>query len=175
MDLHLEGTRLLPGRHVNDHQNRLYMKYRHTHTAPAAAAKAAFSRTTAYRFEDDPGLLHQKASKRERRRPDPLADIFEAEVVPLLVASPGLRAFGIFEEMRRRHPELAEGVRRTLERRVRMWRALHGAETRSSAAATPATTRASRPNARPFSRCRNAASVTMKKPSSISPPMAASA
>ena len=28
----------------------------------------------------------------ERRRPDPLADIFEAEVVPLLKAAPGLRA-----------------------------------------------------------------------------------
>ncbi len=64
---------------------------------------------------------------RGRRRPDPLADIVDAEVVPLLVAAPGLRSFGIFEEMQRRHPELAESVRRTLERRVRMWRALNGA------------------------------------------------
>jgi hypothetical protein len=34
----------------------------------------------------------------------------------------------IFEEMRRRHPELPDGVRRTMERRIRGWRALHGAE-----------------------------------------------
>jgi hypothetical protein len=34
----------------------------------------------------------------------------------------------VFEEMRRRHPELPEGVRRTLERRIRQWRALHGPE-----------------------------------------------
>src|SRR3546814_20282687 len=30
--------------------------------------------------------------------------------------------------MQRRHPELDPGVRRTLERRIRGWRALHGAE-----------------------------------------------
>src|SRR3546814_19683410 len=62
------------------------------------------------------------------RRPDPLIDIFDAEVVPLLESAPGLRAVAIFEEMQRRHPELDPGVRRTLERRIRGWRALHGAE-----------------------------------------------
>ena len=30
--------------------------------------------------------------------------------------------------MQRRHPDLPEGVRRTLERRIRSWRALPGAE-----------------------------------------------
>jgi hypothetical protein len=34
----------------------------------------------------------------------------------------------VFEEMRRRHRELPDGVRRTLERRIRQWRALHGPE-----------------------------------------------
>src|SRR3546814_15977112 len=49
-----------------------------------------------------------------------------SEVVPLLEAAPGLRAVTVFEEMRRRHPELPDGVRRTMERRVRSWRALQG-------------------------------------------------
>ena len=40
----------------------------------------------------------------------------------------GLRAVAIFEEMQRRHPDLSAGVRRTLERRIRAWRALHGAD-----------------------------------------------
>jgi hypothetical protein len=123
----IEGTCFLPGRHVNDHQKRLYMKHRRVHAAPTAAAKAGFSTTTAYRLEGDPLGLSQGALARGRRRPDPLAEIFEAEVVPLLIAAPGLRSFGIFEEMRRRHPDLAESVRRTLERRIRMWRALNGA------------------------------------------------
>ena len=128
VDLLLEGIRFLPGRHVNDHQMRLYMKFKQTDSTVVAAAKASISAATAWRIEADPRLPSQKASARSRRRPDPLVEIFDAEVVPLLIAAPGLRSFGIFEEMRRRHPELAEGVRRTLERRIRMWRALNGVE-----------------------------------------------
>jgi hypothetical protein len=44
----------------------------------------------------------------------------------MLEAAPGLRPIAIFEEMQRRHPELPDGVRRTLERRIRQWRALQG-------------------------------------------------
>ena len=65
---------------------------------------------------------------RGRRRPDPLEAIFDIEVVPLLKEAPGLRPVAIFEEILRRHPELSPGVRRTLERRIRSWRAQHGAE-----------------------------------------------
>ncbi len=104
------------------------MKFRQTDAPPVAAAKAAFSGATAYRFEEDPRPPSSKVKTRDRRRPDPLAAIFDAEVVPMLESSPGLRAVAIFEEMRRRHPELAEGVRRTMERRIRGWRALHGAD-----------------------------------------------
>ncbi len=46
----------------------------------------------------------------------------------MLESAPELRPVAIFEEMRRRHPELREGVRRTMERRIRGWRALHGAD-----------------------------------------------
>jgi transposase InsO family protein len=118
----------LPGRHVTDHQMRLYMKFRQTDATPVAAAKASFSAATAYRIEQDHKLPSHKATVRERRRPDPLAEIFDTEIVPMLKASPGLRAVAIFEEMQRRHPDLSAGVRRTLERRVRSWRALYGAE-----------------------------------------------
>ncbi len=45
----------------------------------------------------------------------------------MLTAAPELRAVAIFEEMQRRHPDLPDGTRRTLERRIRAWRALHGA------------------------------------------------
>jgi hypothetical protein len=107
---------------------RLYMKFRQTDTPPQAAAKASFSSSSAYRLEKDPRLPSQKNVPRERRRRDPLADVFDAEIVPMLRASPGLRAIAIFEEMTRRHPELGSGIRRTLERRIRSWRAIHGEE-----------------------------------------------
>ena len=93
-----------------------------------AAAKASISATTAYRFEQDHQLPSYKEKTRSRRRPDPLADVFDAEVVPMLEAAPGLRAIAVFEEMQRRHANLPESVRRTLERRIRSWRSLHGAE-----------------------------------------------
>jgi hypothetical protein len=46
--------------------------------------------------------------------------------VPMLQAVPGVRAVAIFEELCRRHPEIAMGVRRTVERRIARWRALNG-------------------------------------------------
>jgi hypothetical protein len=116
----------MPGRHINDHQMRLYMKSRLTESKPAAAAQAAISLKTAYRIEHDPRLPSQKSLPRGRRRPDPLVAIFDAEIVPMLRAAPGLRPIAIFEEMQRRHPQLPEGVRRTMERRIRQWRALNG-------------------------------------------------
>ena len=118
----------MPGRHVNDHQMRLYMKFRHTHAVPIAAAKAGISTATAYRIEGDPRLPSQRQVQRERRRPDPLAGIFDEDVVPMLQAAPGLRSVAIFEEICRRHPELDGRIRRTLERRIRTWRAIHGPE-----------------------------------------------
>lgn len=104
------------------------MKLRLSKTLPVAAVQAAISVATAYRIEQDPRLPSDKKAPRKRRRPDPLVDIFEAEVVPLLQAAPGIRPVAIFDELRRRHTELDPGVRRTLERRIRSWRALHGQE-----------------------------------------------
>jgi transposase InsO family protein len=104
------------------------MKSRQISAPAVAAAKAGFSRATAYRIEADPRLPAQKKAPRGRRRPDPLAEVWDAEIVPILKAAPGLRAIAVLAEMRRRHPEIGPGVRRTLERRIRTWRALAGPE-----------------------------------------------
>lgn len=104
------------------------MKFRQTHTTSVAAAKASISTATAYRLAKEARLPSQRKAPRDRRRPDPLADLFEAEIVPLLKAAPGIRPVALFEEMLRRHPELGAGIRRTIERRVRSWRAVHGEE-----------------------------------------------
>src|ERR1700691_5971064 len=44
----------------------------------------------------------------------------------MLKAAPGLRPIAVFEELCRRHPDLGAGTRRTLERRIRTWRAVKG-------------------------------------------------
>lgn len=102
------------------------MKFRLSETTPVAAAKAGISTASAYRIEQARAAPPQAKPPRGRRRPDPLVDIFDAEVIPLLKAAPGLRPIAVFEELRRRHPDLPDGVRRTLERRIRQWRALNG-------------------------------------------------
>src|SRR6266567_1217394 len=107
---------------------RLYMSYRQTHETAVAAAKAGFSPASGYRIENDPRLPSQKKAPRGRRRPDPLADVWDREVVPILNATPGIRAIAVLAEIRRRHPEIGPGIRRTLERRMRAWRALAGPE-----------------------------------------------
>jgi hypothetical protein len=107
---------------------RLYMTFRQTDGPAISAAKASISLATAYRFERDHRPPSAIDKVRTRRRPDPLADFFDAEVIPMLKAAPGLRAVAIFEEMQRRHPHLSPGARRTLERRIRSWRARHGAD-----------------------------------------------
>ena len=118
----------MPGLHITDHQKRLYMNHRKSNTPTVAAAKSGFSTATAYRIEADLRTPASAPSPRKRRRPDPLGELFHTEIEPLLRASPALRAVAIYDEMRRRHPELPPGIRRTIERRVRTWRAVHGPE-----------------------------------------------
>ena len=96
----------VPGRHITDHQMRLYMSFRQTEPPVVAAAKAGFSTASAYRIEQDPRLPSQKQAPRERRRRDPLFAVWDSEVVPLLTSVAGLRLVAIFDESRRRHPEI---------------------------------------------------------------------
>ncbi len=104
------------------------MNFRRNHSPAIAGAKAGFSTAAAYRFEEDPRLPTQKKALRERRRADPLAGVWESEALPMLKAAPGLRAVAVFEELCRRHPDLGAGTRRTLERRIRAWRAVNGSD-----------------------------------------------
>lgn len=117
----------MAGQHVTDQQVRLFMSNRLKHTVSVAAAKAGFSPATGYRLLKEKNQLpSQKKEPRGRRRPDPLVGIFDEVVVPLLQETPGLRSVAVYEELRRRYPGQCFGSRRTLERRIRQWRALNG-------------------------------------------------
>ena len=86
------------------------------------------SRAPGYRLTADSPLPDRKAKPWGRRRADPLAEVFDTVVVPILENSPGIRPVGVFQGLMRRHPELDPGARRTQERRLRLWRAEHGPE-----------------------------------------------
>jgi hypothetical protein len=121
----------VPGKPITDQQVRLYMDLRRTLPQQTAAAKAGLSVSTAWRIERDPRLPSQKKAERRygRSTPDPLAEVWGADIIPLLRTCPGLRPVTILEELQRRRPERDWAkVRRTLERRIRVWKARHGPE-----------------------------------------------
>ena len=93
-----------------------------------AATKSGFSQASGDRLKASSKLPSQKKAPRSRCRLDSLGEIFEAEVLSLLKSAPGLRPAAIFEELQRRHADLSADIRRTLERRIRAWRAEHEPE-----------------------------------------------
>ena len=106
------------------------MRLRTDHPQMTAAAKAGLSVASARRIDLDPRPPSTKKQRRTwRTRPDPLDGVWNEEILPLLVAAPGLRPITLFDEMERRHPDrIGPSFRRTLERRIADWKALHGAD-----------------------------------------------
>jgi len=119
----------MPGKKVTDHQVLKYKEHRKKLKQVAAAAKTGISERSARRIERSEALPSQSPPRNWRTRCDPLAAVWDVEVVPLLQADEQLNAVTLLEELQRRHPgEYGASVLRTLQRRMRQWRAVHGAE-----------------------------------------------
>src|SRR5262245_709906 len=115
---------------VTDRQVRLLRKKRmEGKTLEAAAVAAGMSERAARKWQKGPMPSSSKPERTWRTRPDPFVDVWAADIEPLLVADEDgkLEAKTIFEELMRRHPKTFEsGQLRTLQRRVRLWRAERG-------------------------------------------------
>jgi hypothetical protein len=121
----------MPGKHITDQQVRRYMQSRKDGYGQAtAAARAGFSESTARRIDKNPALPSQRDRvRRYRTRSDPFADVWQAELVPMLEQMPSLRATTLLEELQRLHPgRYPERLLRSLQRRVAHWRATEGPE-----------------------------------------------
>ncbi len=119
----------MPGKKITDQQVRKYKAMRRQTTQEIAAARMGVSVRSARRIEKAGGLPSQRGPRSWRTRVDPLAGVWESELVPLLEAEPGLQGRTLFEELQRCHGDrFGDGVLRTLQRRVRAWRAEHGNE-----------------------------------------------
>lgn len=118
----------MPGRPVTDQQARAYMQDRHRHSQRIAAARAGFSERTARRIDADPRPPSQRRPERGRTVPDPIEGVWEAVLVPILERDPAVQAITLLRHLQMTDPEAFpdDRVRRTPERRVRDWRALHG-------------------------------------------------
>lgn len=119
----------MPGRRINRTQVAKYMEHRKEVEQEAAAAKAGISVRTARRIERSGGLPSKQETRQWRTRTDPLSQWWESDIAPLLTSTPALNAVTILEELQRRYPsEVSPALLRTLQRRLRQWRALHGLE-----------------------------------------------
>ncbi len=106
-----------------------YKQHRLKLTQVAAAAKAGLSERSARRIEISDALPSQRETRAWRTRIDPLTAVWDSEVVPLLDSDGALNAVTLLEELQRRYPgDYDTTVLRTLQRRVRQWRAVYGPE-----------------------------------------------
>lgn len=98
-------------------------------TIEVAAAAAGMSEKTARTWQQGPLPSETKEPRTWRTRPDPFSGVWETEVEPLLRADTKgeLEAKTILGELCRKHAgQFDAGQLRTLQRRVRDWRAQHG-------------------------------------------------
>ena len=115
---------------ITDQQLRLYMSDLQKHSQRTSAARAGFSERTARRFDADPTLPSNRKIVHRRTVTDPLEGYWEGDLLPLLEKDSALQAVTLLRHLQGLHP-LAfpdDRIRRTLERRVRQWRALNGPE-----------------------------------------------
>ena len=119
----------MPGKTITDHQVHKYKEHRNKLSQVASAAKAGISERSARRIEVAQRLPSQRPQRSWRTREDPLSAVWDSELIPLLQTDARLNAVTLLEELQRRYPgQWDSGVLRTLQRRIRMWRAQFGAE-----------------------------------------------
>jgi hypothetical protein len=96
-------------------------------TKELAASKAGMDRKTASKYEALGQLPSEvKVDHNWRTRKDPFLEVWE-EVRDLLNLNWGLEAKTIFDDLQRRYPgRFSDGQLRTLQRRIKTYRALEG-------------------------------------------------
>jgi hypothetical protein len=113
---------------VTDRQFRRLRKLLQTETTLAKAAdKAGVDEKTARKYRDSDRLpTERRAPRTWRTREDPFQDVWP-ELEGMLRLNPGLEAKTLFLDLQRRFPgRYPDGQLRTLQRRLKHWRATEG-------------------------------------------------
>lgn len=115
---------------VTDQQVRTLMKLvKNEKTLSLAASKAGMGEQTARKYLRSGKLPSESAAPHTwRTRSDPFEEVWD-EVAAFLENNAGLEAKTLFADLQRRYPgRFPDGQLRTLQRRVKVWRALEGPE-----------------------------------------------
>lgn len=120
----------MAGRSKTVEQQELYMSERRNGTMQRrAAAVAGVSERTGRRIENDSSwrAVGQRATRKGRTRVDPFVAVWDSELLPLLVSAPSLQARTLLHDLQERYAgAYPDSLLRTLQRRVRQWRAVSG-------------------------------------------------
>ncbi len=118
----------MPGKKINRHQVNLYMKTRNdSKTQRTASAIAGISVRSGRRIDKGQLQADSRAKRHWRTREDPFAEVWETELKKKLEKEPDLSATILFEVLQERDPDLyPDSKKRTLQRRVQLWKAQYG-------------------------------------------------
>lgn len=118
----------MPRKRINDQQYCVYISLRRKGmTQVTSAAKAGFSERTGRMLEKGGRAPSEREGKEWRRRQDPLIDVWNEIIVPLLEVSPFLTGINLLEHLQDIYPgQYPDKHLRCLQRRIKKWKALHG-------------------------------------------------
>ena len=97
-------------------------------TQTASSTIAEISERTGQRIDAGHHRANRGAVVTSTRSQDPLVDVWTSELEPMLRREPRLKPTTLFEYLEEQYPGQYRRVLRTLQRRVREWKALHGPE-----------------------------------------------
>ena len=120
----------MSGKRITSEQVKLYMSNRKQgRTQTQSSAKASVSERSGRRIDSGRTSGSQSRERHWRTRTDPFDAVWEDEIVSRLEQQPRLDATTLFEDLQDRHPgEYSNAKKRTFQRRVKAWKALHGAD-----------------------------------------------
>lgn len=122
----------MPGSWITDHQVEKYMKTRRNGaTQVASSLKAGISERSGREIEHA-RRLNPRSKIRKRTQADPLEVVWEGELKPMLEKEPELQPMTLLEYLQNCYvdaegnPRYPDKVLRTLQRRVKAWKATEG-------------------------------------------------
>lgn len=118
----------MSGRWITNQQVEIYMtSIKQGHSQVTAAAKAGISERSARDIGHGKRINPKTKVRHWRTRSDPLESIWESELEPMLSQTPGLQAITLLEYLQSKDVETyPDSLLRTLQRRIKTWRALQG-------------------------------------------------
>ncbi len=123
----------MPGVWITKRQVELYMQLRKEGlTQIASAAKAGMSERRGRTIEKGLRQAPRQSRSIVRTRPDPLVGVWESELVPMLEKLPLLQPITLLEYLQDKYvddkgnPIYPDSLLRTLQRRIKLWKAMYG-------------------------------------------------